>query len=204
MSGKTPVVREVIDAGGNPQVSTLIWRQVVRAYLEALEAKAVALLDAATPTAITLTTGATGKALAGEFESKLARLHFVRGGNRFNSMPLQEDLYVALASARDDAGRPLYPSINPLNANGTVAADFGLLQIGGRVGTPAWALGATGTAVESSYLFSNEDVHGWATAPQRFDFDYKVEAVDIAVWGYQATAISRLAGVREITYDPVV
>jgi HK97 family phage prohead protease len=202
-SGRVEVPREVVDAGGNPQVSGLIWRQVVRAYYEALEAKAVALLDGLTPTSLaTLGVGDADAVLASKLESGLASLHFLRGGDRFDKLVIQEDLYKALIAAKDSAGRKLYPVINPTNANGQVAANFGQIMIGGKVGVPAWALGASGVVAESSYLFASEDVHGWATPPQRFDFEYRVEFVDIAVWGYKALANTRLAGVYEISYDP--
>lgn len=203
-SGRVEVPREVVDAGGNPQVSGMIWREVVRAYYENLEAKAVALLDGLTPTAIAITpAGAADDVLAAQIEAAFASLHFLRGGDRFDKLVLQEDLYKALIGARDADGRVLYPVINPTNANGSVAANLGQILIGGKVGLPAWALGASGAVSESSYLFASEDVHGWATPPKRFDFEYRVEYVDLAVWGYKATANTRLAGVREITYDPV-
>jgi hypothetical protein len=46
-------------------------------------------------------------------------------------------------------------------------------------------------------------VHGWATAPQRLNFEYQVKSVWLGVWGYAATANTRLGGVREVIYDPV-
>jgi HK97 family phage portal protein/HK97 family phage prohead protease len=204
VSGRVEIPREVVDAGGNPQVSGMIWREVVRAYYENLEAEAVALLDGLTPTSlVTLAAGDKDDVLAGKIEGALASLHFVRGGDRFDRLVLQEDLYKALIGARDADGRVLYPIIGATNANGQAAANLGQIVVGGKVGIPAWALGASGTAAESSYLFASEDVHGWATAPQRFDFEYRVEFVDLAVWGYKAVANTRLAGVREISYDPV-
>jgi HK97 family phage prohead protease len=202
LSGKYDVYREVVDAGGNPQVSGLIWRGVLRAYFESLEAKAVALLDSLTPTAIALTTAAADDALAGEIEAGFAALHFVRGGDRFDKLVLQEDLYKALVAARDADGRPLYPILGAVNSNGQTASDMGSIRVGGKVGLPAWALGASGTVSESSYLFSSDDVHGWATPPQQLRFEYQVATITFGVWGYQATANTRLAGVREITYDP--
>jgi HK97 family phage prohead protease len=202
LSGKYDINREVVDAGGNPQVSGLIWRGVLRAYYEALEAKAVALLDGLTPTAIALTTAAADDVLSGEIEAAFAGLHFVRGGDRFDKLVLQEDLYKAIVAARDADGRPLYPVLGAVNANGQTASGLGTVNIGGKVGVPAWALGASGTVSESSYLFSSDDVHGWATAPQSLRFEYQVATVTFGVWGYQATANTRLAGVREITYDP--
>ncbi|MEK8107414.1 hypothetical protein NKG94_23855 [Micromonospora sp. M12] len=44
------ITREAWDQGGNPQLSGIIWRHMVRAWYESLEASAVAVLDAATPT----------------------------------------------------------------------------------------------------------------------------------------------------------
>lgn len=200
LSGKVQLTREVVDAGGSPQVSSLIWKAVVRAYNEALEAKAVALLDGLTPTAIALTTADITPGI--ELEAAFAGLQFVTGGDRFDKLVLQADLYKALVAQVDGTGRPLYPMLGATNANGQVAFGFGSIMIGGKVGVPAWALGASGLVSESSYLFASEDVHGWATPPRRFTFEYQVSTVDLAVWGYVATANTRLAGVREITYDP--
>jgi HK97 family phage prohead protease len=203
LSGKIDVVREVVDAGGNPQVSGLIWGQIVRAYNEALEAKAAALLGAQAPTALITTpaAGAAGAVVGTAVEAGLAGLQFVRGGDRFNRFVGHIGLYKALVGAVDTTGRKLYPILGATNANGTVANDFGRIVIGSKVLVPAWALGSDDTVAGGSYLFSSEDVHGWASAPKRFEFDYRVEAVDLAVWGYVATAVTRAEGIRKITYD---
>jgi hypothetical protein len=44
-------------------------------------------------------------------------------------------------------------------------------------------------------------VSGWASAPQRLDFQYRVPYVDLAIWGYKAAAITRIEGVREVIYS---
>ncbi|MDQ1700668.1 MAG: hypothetical protein QOG34_2531, partial [Frankiaceae bacterium] len=46
LSGKVEMTREVLDQGGNPQASGLIWRQMVRGWYEGLEAAAQAFLVA--------------------------------------------------------------------------------------------------------------------------------------------------------------
>lgn len=205
VSGKMKLSREVWDQGGNPQVSQLVWRQMVRAHFEALEAAAVALLDAATPTAITLTTGATDTALTSELESKLTLLQFIRGGYAFTDAFGQVDLYMALAGAETSSGEKVYPIINPSNRNGTMGQRGSYIEAAGTRFLPAWALAASGTAVASSYLFDRETVHGWASAPQRLDITMtEVANVYIGLWAYKATAISDITGVREITYDPAV
>jgi phage head maturation protease len=205
VSGKARISRETWDAGGNPQVSALIWRQMVKAWYEALEAFAVATLDAATPTGITLTTGGgtTGQTLDSEITAAFAALQFVRGGFSMDNMFTQVDLYKALIAAKDTTGRRLYPALGPNNASGTVANRFGAIDINGVTAYPSWALAATGSVAASSYLFDSESVHGWATTPERLDFNIEVANVYIGLWGYKAAAISDINGVREVIYDPV-
>lgn len=202
LSGKVEITREAWDQGGNPQLSGIIWRQMVRSWFEGLEAAAVALLDGLTPTGITLSTAATDDILVGELESAIAALQFVRGGMRMRDFFLQVDLYKALVNATDADGRKLIPRIGPVNTNGTVSDFFADLDLAGLRGRPGWALAASGTVAASSYLFDRNDVHGWASAPQRLEFQYRVAYVDVAIWGYKALANTDLTGVREVIYDP--
>jgi hypothetical protein len=205
-SGKAKISREVFDAGGNPQVSDLVWRQMRRGWFEILEAAAVAELDAASPASLATFTvgGGTNKqTLVTELEAALAALQFVRGGFSMTNLFAQIDLYLALASAKDTALRPYYASIGPQNARGTTESRFGALDVNGVVAYPAWALAATGVVAASSYLFDSDSVHGWASAPNRLDINMtEVANVYIGVWGYVATAISDINGVREVIYDP--
>jgi phage head maturation protease len=201
VSGKVEITREAWDQGGNPQLSTIVWRQMVRAYDEALEQAAAALLAGLTVTTVTLTDGAVNKALAAEVKSALAGLHFVRGGFRFRDFVLEAGLYTALSEAADDTGRPLFPVIGATNADGQAGTLFGSLNIAGLAGRPAWALPYTGGAENASYLFNREDVHGWATTPRRLDFEYRMAMVDIGIWGYKALACTRTDGVRKFAYD---
>lgn len=204
VSGKAKITRETWDQGGNPQVSNLIWRQMLKGWFEALEAAAVAVLDAASPTQIDLsgTPGLADSDLDQAITAAFAALQFVRGGFTMDNLFTQIDLYKALIAATDADGRRLYPALGPANANGTVRSRFASLDVNGVVALPAWALAATGTVAASSYLFDSESVHGWASAPQRLDFNIEVAHVYIGLWGYKATAISDINGVREIVYDP--
>ncbi|MFB6726789.1 phage portal protein [Kribbella sp. NPDC056345] len=204
LSGKVEITREVIDAGGSPQVSGLIWNEMVRAYNEAVEERVATLLDAATPAQLaTLAVADGNEVLANKILPGLAQLQFIRGGARMRDLFLEENLFMALAAAKYADGRNIFPILNPTNAQGRSEADWGSIQIGSYVGRPAWALGS-GSQVnaESSYLLNSNDVSQWVSAPKRFSFDYRVEKVDLAVWGYEASAITRLAGVRELSYDP--
>lgn len=203
VSGRVEIPREMFDQGGSPQLSGIIWRQMVRAYYEALEARVATLLNAGTYGTITLTAGETDADLVNELEAEIALLQFVRGGFRFDGLAAEAGLYTALAAAADTTGRKLLPISGATNSNGGATSRFQTLDVAGVEVVPSHALGATvGTAPASSFLFSNEDVHAWASAPSRLDFQYRVEFVDIAIWGYVATAITRTDGVREVIYDP--
>jgi hypothetical protein len=198
VSGKFEITREVIDQGGNPQASTIMWRKIVRAYNEALEVKAVAMLDALSPTAIAL--NGIDADLDQDLTANLALLQYVRGGNHFGDFVVASDLFTALISAVDDNGRRLYPVVNPSNASGQSAPNAAYVQTGSLRAVPAWALEAANGGDGSSYLFDSGDVHGWASAPRRFDFQYEVKSVWLGVMGYVATANTALASVREVTY----
>jgi hypothetical protein len=206
-SGKAKIHREVWDQGGNPQVSTLIWNQMVKGHYEAREAAVVAELNAGSFTALaTLTAGNadTGQTLSGEIEAGMTDLQFVRGGFRFTDTFTQADLYKALAAAKDDQGRPLYPMIGPANANGQAGSRFGYIDVAGMPFWPEWALAAAGqTAAAKSYMLERDSVHLWASAPQRLTFETEVANIYLGIWGYMATAVSDTNGVRTISWDPV-
>lgn len=209
VSGKVEITREVWDQGGNPAVSGLIWRQMVRAWYEALEAYVVALFEANAASITDIALGAgppTGTVVNTVLDAAItdafASLQYVRGGFNFSDFAVQIDLYKKLASAVDSAGRHLYPMIAPQNANGTAANLFRTMNVNGVTAYPAWALAATGSVVANSWLFDPEKVHAWASTPERLEFQYRVAYVDLAIYGYKAAAISDLNGVRQITYDP--
>src|SRR5690606_39334569 len=124
-------------------LSTILWRQMTRAYYEALESAAAAHLNSLTVTTINLT--GEDAELAEQLKAALADLTAIRGGNRVRDLMLASELYAALATATDNNGRPLYPVLGPSNPDGLVAPMLGSLNISGSVGTPPWALHASST-----------------------------------------------------------
>lgn len=206
VSGKVEVTREAWDQGGNPQMSGLIWRQMTRGYYEALEAYAAAQLAAVAGSIadLTITTGATDGTLDAAIKAALVPLQFVRGGNRFRTVFTQVDLYKALVAAKDTAGRPLYPLLNPQNANGQAEGVYAAVDAHGMRWLPAWPLAATGTVAASSYTFDRDKVHLWASAPRQINLEWRVAWVDVGIWGYKAFGVTDYAGIRELVYDPVV
>jgi HK97 family phage prohead protease len=206
LSGKAVVNREVWDQGGNPQLDTILWRQIVRAWYEGLESFVVAQLEAnaASITDILVTTAAADAALEASLTSQLATLQYVRGGNRFRDFFVQVDLFKALVAAKDTNGRKLFPYLAPQNATGTMAAFFAAVDVGGLAARPAWALAASGSVTANSWLFDRGDISAFASAPRKLTMDnIKVATVEVGVWGYKAFAITDFTGIRQITYDPI-
>jgi hypothetical protein len=205
VSGKVEVTREAYDQGGNPQMSGLIFRQMTRAYYEALEAYAVAQFVAAAASIadLTITTAAADSTLDQSITDALVPLQYLRGGDRFRTVFTQVDLYKAMVKAKDSSGRRLYPAVGPQNAVGTVVDGYSALDAHGKRWLPAWALAATSVNAASSYMFDPEKVAGWATAPQQINLEWRVAWVDIGIWGYKAFAFLDFNGVRELVYDPV-
>lgn len=206
LSGKVSITREAWDQGGNPQLSSLIWTQMVRAWYEALEASAVTLLEALSlPGALTITlpTAAQDDTLVSALELELAALQFVRGGFRMEDAFGQVDLYKALVNGTDADGRKLLPLITPVNAAGQVQTRYSRISVGGVEIQPSWALAATGTVSANSYLIDRADVSGWATEPRRLTMEeIEVRYVHLGIWGYKAFACTDTTGVRRIAYDP--
>lgn len=214
LSGKASITREVWDMGGNPSVSGLIFNQMVRGYREGLETAAATFLNTLTAaTDITLTAGGTDAQVTAGLEAALARLTVTRGYD-FRAFALEIELYAKLAGARDTTGRPFYPILAPMNANGTAATRFRTLDIAGTIGIPSWALASTAGSPNNSWLFDPTVMHGWWTAPQRLEFPGSdpadtppsyapVAYIDLAIWGYKAFANSDIAGVRQVIYDTV-
>jgi phage head maturation protease len=205
VSGKVEVTREAYDQGGNPQMSGLIFRQMTRAYYEALEAYAVAqfVASAASIADLTITTAAADSTLDQSITDSLVPLQYIRGGDRFRTVFTQIDLYKAMVKAKDSGGRRLYPAVGPQNAVGTVVDGYTAIDAHGKRWLPAWALAATSVNAASSYMFDPDKVAGWATAPQQINLEWRVAWVDIGIWGYKAFAFLDFNGVRELVYDPV-
>ncbi|HEY3516609.1 MAG TPA: hypothetical protein VGL98_06135, partial [Gammaproteobacteria bacterium] len=218
--GKIEITRQAARRGGRPELSGIIWDQMLREYYEDREAAVatfLATLTAAADIALPFLPAADdnddAQEVASALEAAIAGLQFVRGGNRFRAFAAHEDLFKVLAAVKDDAGRPLYPMLNASNANGTAANLFSTLNVAGTTVVPAWALGAGGqTDSVNSWLFDPAKVRGWASAPERLDWNFgatvqtanipQLSHVTIGIYGDLALACLDINGVRQITFDP--
>ncbi len=206
ISGKVEINREVWDQGGNPQTDTIVWNEMQNAYFEAVEAKIATMLNAIA--AANLYSGAEVN-LAGAVDGPLQTamlnllvdLQFVRGGNRYTAAAAHGTLFKALVAAKDSTGRPLFPILNPTNADGSVSPLAAGVNVAGQTYRPAWALNTGAVNARHSYQFVPTSVWQWASAPKRFTFEYQVKSIDMAVWGYTGGAVLRESDVIRIDYE---
>jgi HK97 family phage major capsid protein len=220
--GKVEITRQAARRGGRPELSGILWDQMLREYMEDREAAVATFLNtltAATDITLTGTPAATpdnddDQATVNDLEMAIADLQFVRGGNRFRAFAVHQQLYRVLARVKDDAGRPLYPQINAQNANGTSESLFTYVTVAGTRAVPAYALGTPGTAAVNSWLFDPQKVRGWASAPERLDWNFgatvqtanipQLSHVTIGIYGDIALANLDINGVRQVIFDASV
>jgi HK97 family phage prohead protease len=217
--GKVEITRQAWRRGGSPQLSGILWDQMLREYYEDREAAVATFLNTLTAATDITLPGVDASpdnterlANAAALEAAIAGLQFVRGGNRFRAFAVHEALYKLLAAVTDTSGRPLYPQIAPQNANGTSASLFSTMNIAGTRAVPAYALGAAGgnTSV-NSWLFDPAKVLGWASAPERLFWDFgatvqtanipQLSHVTLGIYGDVAFANLDIAGVRQVVFD---
>lgn len=203
ISGLVEVTREVVDNGGNPQVSKLIRDEIIYRYNQMLEAKAAAfLLGLSGVQTVALTAGATNATLSDLVEDVIAAQHFATGGLRVTDALGHANLFRTLRKARDTSGRLLHPVVNGVNADGSQARDFGSLEVGPLALRPTWSLGAYDAATaQPSFLLNRADVHMWASSPQSITLQPTVAlGLRIGIFGYVATAATRADQVIKLTY----
>lgn len=220
--GKVEITRQVWRQGGNPAFSGILWAQMVRAFYEAREAAIATFLNtltAATDITLTGTPAATpdnddDQVTVNDLEMALADLQFARGGNRFTAAATHQQLYRVLARVDDDAGRPLYPQIAPMNSNGTTARLYKTINVGGTEFVPAYALGTPGTSAVNSWLFDPAVVYAWANAPERLYWDFgatvqtanipQLSFVTLGLYADYAVGNTDISGVRQLIFDASV
>jgi hypothetical protein len=200
ISGRVDIDREVIDQGGTPQTDQVIWNEMTGYYAKRLEIRAAAVFTALSlsDTAVVGTDGDLQTSIINTF----AGLQFIAGGDRYRGLALNQDLYTALLTAKDDTGRLLFPSIGATNAAGTTSSDLSRIVVSTKVGLPAWALVSGNGGPGKSFLFVPESCYQWFSPPRRFDLTgVNVSSVGIGIWGYSAEFITRNSDVMQLGYS---
>ncbi|MGH3499951.1 MAG: hypothetical protein ACRDQA_03465 [Nocardioidaceae bacterium] len=205
VSGEVDITREVIDAGGSPQVSGLIWAEIQKAYAKSMETKSAALLTGAAVSELGTapTAGDADSTLVGEVTANLGTLPFLSYGSEFGTnVYTHVDLYSALIAAKDGNNRPLLALLGPANANGSAAERLQSVGLAGYRFLPASSLGVTKTKMKS-FIFDPSFGGVWASNAQRITLNPTVAyGAKIGVFGYIAKAVLNSDRVRKITYNP--
>jgi hypothetical protein len=217
--GKAEITRQLWRTQGNPALSGILWEQMLREFYEDREAALatfLATLTAATDIALTgqdaTPSADEDRATIASFEAAYADLQFARGGNRFTAFAVHQALYRVGARVKDTSGRPLYPMIAPMNANGTTASRYSTMNVSGSTWVPAYALGTPANASTNSWLFDPAVVLGWAGPPERLFWDFgatvqtanipQLSFVTVGLYADYAVANTDISGVRQVTFDP--
>lgn len=201
LDGLVEVTREVVNAGGNPQTSALIWAEVQRQWAIARESNAAAVLTGSAATELGAAFAGTevDTALTTALESKLSTLAF--SDYAFAYAFGHIDLYGKLNAAKDGNGRKVYPIINPQNASGTVTERYQSMNIAGYPFIPAAALGATGVN-KKSYLVDPSAIGLWMSAnPQRIALpETTALGLRFGIFGYKAGVVLDTNRITKVTY----
>jgi HK97 family phage prohead protease len=220
--GKVEITRQAWRAGGSPQLSGILWDQMLREYSEDREDAVATFLNTLTAAADVTLTGTPlatpdnddDQVTVNDLEMAIADLQFARGGRGIRAFAVHQALFRVLARVKDDAGRPMYPIISPSNANGTSQERFQYIDIAGVRAVGARSLGTVGTAAVNSWLFDPAKVRGWASAPERLFWDFgatvqtanipQLSFVTLGIYGDVAFGNTDIAGVRQVIFDPSV
>jgi hypothetical protein len=103
----------------------------------------------------------------------------------------------AISADVDGSGRPFIPAVGAQNAFGQANATSGAWPIDGVGFGKAWAM--TGTSGNAEVLIVNRaDVYVWESPTLTFRFEEKQgpEIIEMALFGYFATKVLRVLGIR--------
>jgi hypothetical protein len=204
VSGKVHITREVADQGGSPAASGLAWAEFDRSYKIAQEAKTAALVKAAIASyaaLATIPTGTSGGEAGDLLLAGLIGLQFDPQGFRFSRGFGEQDLYTALALAKNANDEYVFPILGGTNRDGSAADKFAHVNVGGYDLYPTASLNVAGAGAKTSIYADPAAVHVWASGLQRLDkLQEDVEGWDIGCFGYFAGVVYDLDGIRKVTY----
>ncbi len=214
-SGRFGLTREVIDQGGNPQVSGMIWNKVLRTHRLKLEAIAATVLKSKVASygeLATIAAGAGGAAIGRALKGGLVDLRYTADGQRFTKFFAAKALYKALSEAEETVtsinsedevittgtGRPLYPILSPSNADGTTASGLGSINVAGIKLDPTWST----SPQDNSFYADPQAVKVWNSGLSRLDRVKETAAgYFVDFWFYAASHVYDESGVLKFAYS---
>lgn len=216
VSGLFKITREMVDAA-NPAIDAIALSALRESYSQQTEAKVYALLNGTSGAGGTITSGAVpsgavvatvasgatgGQLLLTALRGQLAAYPF-RRFQKPDRLLLSQEATTLLAQAVDTTGRPLLPRIGDAASVGTASAYNQAYDIDGLPGVPAWSITANTAADADTFLFSAQDVWAWESPLLNFRFEERSgpAIVELALFGYFATAVLRASGISAVRYN---
>lgn len=196
ISGSFVLTRELVDSA-NPAVDAIALGVMREEWARQTEAKLhTAFLAAVDPKA-----PFNAADPQPQLRSELATYPFVRFAAPTGAA-MSQAATLALATAEDTTGRPLFPSVGAENSAGIGNAVSGGWYVDGLPFLPAYSvLGDAGTAadLESAevIILNSADVWAWESSMLTFRFEEKLGPanIELALFGYYGAAVLRPSGV---------
>ncbi len=189
ISGAYVVSREALDAA-NPALDAIIMSALREAYDNAAEtAVATAILAGATAGAAWPTadfTSAVVESMATFVGSRMAEA---------DTVLVKPSAFTQLATEKDSSKRPLNAYLNPTNADGSIGAAAGTLNVAGIAVRSAWS--STSDLVVAKR--SDAAVFESSMLGFRFAEKYGPAAIEFATFGYVGAVVLRPTGVIKRT-----
>lgn len=202
ISGSFKGSRELFDAA-TPQLDDIVLRAMRIDYEQKIEALIAARLDAVSLSGVHAqvldlsdSTGDDGAALIDLLTNIFIDQAFTFTGFRINRAVSSKEPYTLLANAKDSQGRRLIPAIGAQNADGTrIGAGLQGLNMNGQYILPG------AVTARKLYAFAAESVWVGLSTPKMFRFEEKdgPANIELAIFGYEASAVTRDSDVYKIT-----
>lgn len=191
VSGKLPITREIIDSS-SPGVDGIVLAALREDYARKTEAKVYTELNTNNTAGDTYAAATIVQDIRDEMdEYSFTRFASPTGG------AVSQAASAAISADVDGSGRPFIPAVGAQNAYGTADATAGAWPIDGVGFRKAWAM--TGTSGNAEVLIVNRaDFYVWESPTLTFRFEEKQgpEIIEMALFGYFATKVLRVLGIR--------
>jgi hypothetical protein len=209
VSGLLKLTREIVDSS-NPAIDQIALAAMRESYAQQTEAKVYTLLNTAQSGTITSgfatsgaqvsdVTTADGAALLTAVRSQLALYPFRRFAAP-NQALMSQRATTFFATAVDDVGRPLLPSVGAQNTSGLGNAVTQGWFVDGLAHVPAWAITEVGAGEGDVFTLNSMDAWAWESPTLTFRYEERSGPtfIDLALFGYFATHLLRPVGLSVV------
>jgi HK97 family phage prohead protease len=196
ISGKLPLTREIVDSA-NPNVDAIALAALRESYAQQTEGKVNTLIQGEAGVQTSNPASDTGPNILDAIRAGLGAYDFTRFASPTGAA-LSGYAVGFLATAKDNDGGYLLPSVGPSNRAGT--GTMGGYQIDTLAFTKAWALSAAAAGDVQAVVVNMADAWVFESPTLSFRFEEKQgpEIIELALFGYFGAAILRPSGILTV------